>query len=181
MNNQTKKFPLKEFNPERCQRERHEYSGEVLITDLPRVLEVAASGKGELFVDMKFALEKGGVVIILLEIKGSVELICQRTLEPFMQEVVNEVELAAVQSEKQMEFLSSHYEPILMNEGWLDSKEIIEEEVLLALPVVAKSILSDCDLNHDQAYCSASKSQGDIAPVKENPFAVLAGLREKKN
>ena len=177
-----KKFPVRLFNPERSARERHEYIGEVPIADLPRVMEVAASDKGHVNAQMNFSFEKGKVVIISLKINAEIELICQRTLNPFMHTIDSQIELAVVETERQMEYLSDHYEPVIVQDGLLDPKEIIEEEILLAIPVIPKSGLNDCDLSDNSAYCSASKMQEDEKICqKPNPFAILSTLKHKKD
>jgi uncharacterized protein len=177
-----KKFPIRPFNPERSARERHEDIGKVPISDLSRVMEVVASDKGYVNAEMNFSIEKGKIVIIALKIDAEIELTCQRTLNPFTYAINSQIELAVVESEKQMEYLSDHYEPVIIENGLLDPKEIIEEEILLAIPVISKSRLNDCDLSGNSAYFSASKIEEDEKICqKPNPFAILSTLKHKKN
>jgi len=177
-----KKFPVRLFNPEKSARERHEYIGEVPISDFSRLMEVVVSDKGHVNARMRFSFKKGKIVIISLKINAEIELICQRTLNPFMYAIDSQIELAVVESETQMEYLSDHYEPVIIQDGLLDPKEIIEEEILLAIPVIPKSRLNDCDLSGNSAYCTASKMEEDEKICqKPNPFAILSTLKHKKN
>ena len=177
-----KKFPVKLFNPERSAREMHEYIGEVPISDFSRLMKVVASDKGHVNARMQFSFEKGKIAIISLKINAEIELICQRTLNPFMYAIDSQIELAAVGSEKQMEYLSDHYEPVIIQDGLLDPKDIIEEEILLAIPVIPKSRLNDCDSSGNSAYCSASKiGEEEKICQKPNPFAILSTLKHKKD
>jgi uncharacterized protein len=91
--------------------------------------------------------------------------------------------LAIVESEKQMEYVPDDYEAVIMEEGLIKLYDVIEEEILLSIPIIPKGPLKDCQFSKNGAYYSASKNPeeqlNDIE--RPNPFAALKGLKDKKD
>jgi uncharacterized protein len=98
-------------------------------------------------------------------------------MEPTPYDVDIELALAFVYDEDHAKNIPDEYDPVVMTEGEIVLAKMIEEELLLALPVVAY---------HDQSGCNpiALKyaSSTDDAPDDEenpNPFSILAQLKAK--
>jgi len=73
-----------------------------------------------------------------------------------------------------MDTLSDRYEPLLVTAEPANIADIVSDEVLLALPIVPLHRVSD-GCNADlKAYKPPEDEQ------RENPFAVLAGLKQKQ-
>lgn len=72
-----------------------------------------------------------------LEIEASLPLVCQRSLEPFELPVRVIQRLGLIRREEQEASLPDGYEPRLVDEtGLLAVQDLIEDELILALPVV---------------------------------------------
>lgn len=111
-----------------------------------------------------------------LTVEVSMPLICQRCLGRVDVAVQVEQEFRFVVNEEQAEQLDDESEEdLLVLSREFDLAGLIEDEVLLALPLVprhevcpSKPVLSAADADFESPQPSA------------NPFAVLAGLKDKK-
>ena len=81
--------------------------------------------------------------------------------------------LGLVHSQEAAGQLPGRYEPLLVTAEPALIADIVSDEVLLALPIVA--------LHHDRADCRAlsKEYQSPDGAQRENPFAVLAELKQK--
>ncbi|PLL93666.1 23S rRNA accumulation protein YceD, partial [Klebsiella michiganensis] len=106
----------------------------------------------------------------------SVTLECQRCGKPFPHHVHTTYCFSPVRNDEQAEALPEAYEPIEVNEfGEIDLLALVEDEIILALPVVPV---------HDSEHCEVSDADmvfGELPEEaqKPNPFAVLASLKHK--
>ncbi|EST85057.1 hypothetical protein ECC1470_09924, partial [Escherichia coli ECC-1470] len=75
--------------------------------------------------------------------KVTVTLECQRCGKPFTHQVYTTYCFSPVRSDEQAEALPEAYEPIEVNEfGEIDLLAMVEDEIILALPVVRCMILN---------------------------------------
>jgi uncharacterized protein len=85
------------------------------------------------------------------------------------------VRLAIVANEKQAELVSGDREPMLVTDGQLFLMDLIEDELILALPIIPR---------HPEGECPRDESQGGEEGgqrAAENPFAVLRSLKKDRN
>lgn len=119
-----------------------------------------------------------------LEVSASVQMICQRCLQPVEQAVHSRVLLQLVPTEAELEEANEadaesdpatedtlDVEPVLCR-GRLDLFAEIEDELILALPYIAL---------HEVCPVPLPKSAGDAIAEPPHPFAELARLREQPN
>ena len=141
--------------------------------DLPRLSE-AAINVDRVWVDINFGRDDQGRPELSGSIEAKLTLECQRCLEAMSYEITRSVALAIVWDEAQAKALPKHIDPWVAGEDEADLAAILEEEILLALPVVARhdydcldpSLLSSGDLDQEE-------------DTKPNPFGVLAELKDK--
>ncbi|GAB3183989.1 YceD family protein [Hydrogenophaga aquatica] len=109
-----------------------------------------------------------------LEVQAQVPQVCQRCLGPFAQPVAvdrwfrfvaDEATAAAEDDESE--------EDVLVMEPRFDLHALIEDELLLALPLIPMH-----DVCPEPVRMSAGELPEDSAPEKPNPFAALASLRK---
>jgi len=93
---------------------------------------------------------------------------CQRCLQPFSQDLAVDRALRFVDSEAQAEALDADSEEdVLVLEPALDLRTLVEDELLLAWPIVPR-----------HAHCSAPGHRaGDEGTPGANPFAALTSLK----
>lgn len=141
--------------------------------DLPRLSE-AVIGIERVVVNIDFGRDDYGKPELAGSIEAALVLECQRCLEPMTFSVERDISLAIVWDEDQAKALPKHRDPWIAGEDEADLAAILEEEILLALPVVARHA-EDC---LDASLLSA----GDIEEPEDtepNPFSVLATLKDK--
>ncbi|MEO7072797.1 MAG: YceD family protein [Rhodanobacter sp.] len=105
--------------------------------------------------------------------EAALNLTCQRTLEPFVLPISVDTRLGLIRDEEQEASLPPDCEPLLVSaDGQLSLADVIEDELLLALPLVP--------INPDSALpdALAQVDAGVEAEHQDNPFAVLRGLKK---
>jgi uncharacterized protein len=93
--------------------------------------------------------------------------------------VATQTQLGIVSTREAAQRLPERYEPLLLptddDEG-ISIASIVEDELILALPLVAKHNIEDCPQGN--AFLGTKDGQQDAATMqRENPFAVLSQLK----
>lgn len=173
MSRQRKRLPH-QIDPFRLCEARASLSGPVPLKQMQRLKPLLASDSGEINVVLDFDIDELGVPFVKGELKAELPLICQRCLEPLPFVVNQKSSLAWVRSDQEAERLPLRFEPYLVEANPLILNDVIEDELLLALPQIPM---------HRESECPASKwlkRQDAIATdeTEENPFSVLANLKQ---
>jgi len=106
-----------------------------------------------------------------LSISGSLSLKCQRCLEPLTWPVQIETRLTLLDSDAQTELLECPLDSVLIGVDGLDFVNVIEDEILAALPMVP--------IHSDESQCQPSGGDDGLiidAELMQRPFADLASL-----
>jgi uncharacterized protein len=154
-------------------------NGEIPIVDLKRI--IADLGKvelGNLHVKLEFTILQRGVCLCCGHIEGKLPLECQRTLEIFDYEINHSFKVAISDNIVKLEALDDQYETFLFDGLAIAPIDLVEEELLLLLPIVPKKPLKDCKVDKTSAYYDAFSNEHVVEPKKENPFAVLSKLKK---
>ena len=115
-------------------------------------------------------------------------LTCQRCLQPMKEPLVLDRRLRFVHGESQAEAMDAESEDDVLALGrWLDLRELVEDELLLALPLVPRHAVCPQPLPVDVRLEPASGPGFDDGPgadpapdpadEKPNPFAALLALK----
>jgi len=104
-----------------------------------------------------------------------VPMTCQRTLKRYWQPIDSHSSVAVVAAEDQVSALPENLEPKLVPEGRVKLVELVEDELLLALPLVPRDPASAPVENVGDSFDSVEPDES------ESPFAELARLRKAKN
>ena len=152
-----------------------EINVETRVSELPRLAEFRDSQDHPVKVALKFDRHDDGERTISGDIETSLVMPCQRCLEPVDMAVHARVALTLVWTEEQAKALTELQDPCLLYDEKLPFAELLEEEILLALPAVAVHEQCPTPLAADAADDDqAQESQRD------NPFAVLAELKGRR-
>lgn len=151
-----------------------EIQGNWPIKQLKRLNEFLLSDEGDIKVELKFDFA-GHIPCIKGHITAELQLKCQRCMQSMTHTVDNDFKLGLVLNEEQMNKLPDDFEPYLVVEDNNHLPDMIEDELLLSLPLVPM---------HEHECSEYVKTQGaqqdeDVSPVKEekeNPFSVLKDL-----
>ncbi len=139
---------------------------------LNRVVELLSDSSGEISYRLDFGHDTQGRVQVSGMLAGKASLICQRCLRPMSWRFELPVELQLVQSEA--EEAAARSDCLLVQDDALNPRDLIEDELLLALPSAPKHTdPAECG----QAHIAATPPQ-ETEPVKR-PFAALAQLKTR--
>lgn len=157
----------------RAARQTYGLQGRLPVKSLPRLAAVLASDAGEVQVVLEAGMDTGRRVTVTGSIDAVLELQCQRCLEPVQLTVHAEPYLAWVKTDEQLAALPEDYEPLLSADGQVALKELVTDELLLALPLVPR--------HEGDAACGgfteAAERPADPEEARKNPFAELAKLK----
>ena len=108
---------------------------DVPLAELPRLRSQLASVEGEVRGRVHFG-RAAGIAIAELTMSGTARLACQRCLGPLEIPVETTARVGLIGAEADMSRVPDDLEPMLAREGRISVGEIVEEELLLTLPIV---------------------------------------------
>ena len=116
-------------------------------------------------------------MVIRSEIDVEVKMVCQRCLELVTLPIHSECEYAVVKEGASSESMPKGYDVLEVGEDPLDLLALVEDELLLALPIVPAH---DPDACQPPAGLDEPESSEDEV-TRSNPFSVLAQLKRDPN
>jgi len=146
--------------------------GTLSISDLERLDDTVANHEGELRYRVTATLDKRRRKVVSCTIEGFVFLTCQSSLEAFRHAISLEDRLVLVDDENQLPPIEEEddTEDYLVADEPLDIRDLVEDAVLLSLPMVPRK----------PGLEEAGMAAGKPAAQKESPFAALASLKKTK-
>ena len=143
------------------------------LGDLPR-LAPSLVGPGDVEYRLAFHLDSEHRAVVSGQVTAQLLLQCQRCLEPVAIAVDSGFELAFVHGLDEAARLQDHYEPAVAEDGWVRPVDLVEDELLLALPAVPVHTGRTCSAR--PVATPGAEAEGASATT---PFAVLAALRDR--
>ena len=144
-------------------------SGQLTASSLPRLQGVVAEARSDderLNVALQFGRDENGRPVVEVSVHGAVMLTCQRTLQPFLYTLESTSTVALVASEAEAASLPESLEPVLCEQGEVQVMALVEEEVLLALPLRPVSPESEAIQAVDDPAVTADDRQRPFAEVE---------------
>lgn len=142
------------------------YEGQLPIKLMPRLAQAIAQGSEPVEVELQ-AGRDAGYPGVQGHIHGSLRLVCQRCEGTFQWSLETEFKLRLVTSELEERETLHDCDPYLVQDDTLPLRELVEEEILLALPMLAR-----CESCENSVKAAPAPARQE-APVRENPFAAL--------
>lgn len=157
--------------------------GKYSIAELDRLHDLLLERSGEVTVSLEFGIDAEGIRYMKGRLQATLVLECQRCLEAAQTPIDADFALGLVRNVDAAEALPSHYEPLLVESDALFLRDIVEDELLLALPLVAKHEKSQCvEVNKSAVDVADKRNDNDRGKSeKVNPFAALAALKSNGN
>ncbi|KAA3627226.1 MAG: hypothetical protein DWQ09_12915 [Proteobacteria bacterium] len=152
-------------------------AGELGLERMIRLAAVIVEGAGEAEIELFFAVEALGRVRITGGVSARVFMTCQRCLEPIELALEKPVNLLTVSDDRSASALHDDAEPLIYDEGSLSLVEVVEDELLLALPQEAKHTAGSCAKQH--VWRSGEPTLQGGVEQEPNPFAVLEQLKRR--
>jgi uncharacterized protein len=148
--------------------------GEFSAKDLPRLSASVEAVNSALSATLQFFNDESRQPLAKGEAAMSVDVICQRCLDPVSIEIKAAIALQVVWSEDHIANVSPDYEPWIVVDKIADLAVAIEDELLLALPIVSY---------HDPDKCTGSAfdskaSTNEEEAVSDSPFSILKQLKQ---
>jgi uncharacterized protein len=163
------------LDPKKFAERQGNLTGQLLIKDLARLKQALTLDQGYVDFTLIGALDVENRPYLQGELHAVVWLTCQRCLEPYREKIDADFMLRPVTNDKEAAMLRAPYEPLLIENTVVELASIIEDEVLLNLPIVAKHGIEECGVAP-----TVSSSGIETVSKKTNPFTVLAGLKTDK-
>jgi uncharacterized protein len=154
------------------------------------------SGRAE--ADMQFGRDRNGQAFVTGSIKAALRLQCQRCLGAMDFPVDVEFNLGVVRSLNEASRLVEDYEALILDQPMLALSDVIEDELILALPAVPMHAEQECPKGGAFTKGEGGKARSgegkksrkimyndrevsDSEDKKVNPFAVLKQLKGKSD
>ena len=154
-------------DPWRMVQARRSFQGRLPLSALRRLATSLATTEGEVDYELDFGKDEFGVSGVRVRAIAALPLTCQRTLETFEFPVSIDARLGFIANEDDEAALPAGYEPLLLDEGGLRPADVIEDELILAVPIVPVRPGTQ-EMQHEW-----KGSDPVEAEPKPNPFAAL--------
>ncbi len=141
------------------------------IADFERLDGLLYNNQGQIEILLKGRFDDRQRCLVDAKIKAKVQLECQTSFEPIDYEIDTEITYCSVINEEQIEHLEDEYEALLLDDGQVDIKQVIEDELILSLPIVANKASGDSTVKLSFGELPEEK------PQDKNPFAALKDLK----
>ncbi|MDH3537471.1 MAG: YceD family protein [Gammaproteobacteria bacterium] len=149
------------------------FEGDIALSELARLGELLQPGESEqderkIAVKFEFVRNEYDVPMITGQLQTSLELECQRCLKPLDMPLQLDFQLMIDADDDLLR--DSSVDTIYSDDGFIDIFEVVEDELILATPLVAL---------HEDTSCNEHWQASTLEPeaAKENPFAVLQQLK----
>lgn len=151
-------------------RDSRTIGGTLAVAELERLHDVLADVSGEISWHLEGFKGAHGEPLLRLTLGGTLPLACQRCLGavPFDLDIDNLLEIVPAGAELSQDELEDDSRDFLPVERELDVAALVEDEILLALPVAPR---------HEKCSLPGAADAGE----RINPFAALSSLKGKPN
>ncbi len=139
---------------------------------MERAQSMLADNQGSVSIDIQFSMDEAEIPLLQGTLQATVNLPCQRCMERVEVTLESRFDMALIQHEQEEETLPEQYEPLLIDDHDFSLHEFIEDELILAIPVV---------VSHEPDQCNATQFLQDSTELPEeqrqNPFQILEQLK----
>ena len=154
-------------------------TGTLPLKSMPRLAQTCLDGSGDVFVDLSFERGEGEKVLLMRgTLRTSLRVTCQRCLEDMDLDVEASPWLMLMRPGSRRDRLDDEPD-ILVADKPVSLSALVEDELLLALPMVPTHELSECPAKvYVRKEIGGGRQEAD--GEKKNPFAVLDRLKKTK-
>ncbi len=147
--------------------------GWVALRRMERLARSLCDVQGRVDVELHFNRDAQGIPFVQGRVRARLTMICQRCLEPMEVRIERDLLLALVRSEAEAGRLPPKYEPLPITSASMAVAEIVEDELLLALPIVPLHAAGElCRVRTPYRV-----GDDDGGAQARHPFAVLGRLK----
>ena len=165
-----------QVDPLRLARQGAIVEGILPLAHRNRLAEYLSDTPGDAAVVVEFGLGEGVVGFLRGRARAQLTVICQRCLEPMTVTIEAPFAFGLVVSEAAADRLGDDYEPLILGDEPLQLGDLIEDELILALPIVALHDMQDCPAAR---RIETKDPAVDERRADASPFAVLKELKRQ--
>ncbi len=163
--------PIWSINPYKLAENSASTERRLSISQLPRLLESLYNDEGEILAKVSGWMDEDRRKLLKCSLTGTVMMECQTRFTALPVQIEREIDFYPVTSEERIASAPEEYEAFLFDTEELDLVNLIEDELILSLPIVVNSPASP---EHQRFGPEIDEQAGK----KPNPFAVLASLKQ---
>lgn len=163
--------------PRRLALEGKTLEGSLALEGMSRLVALLHDSAGSARFALRFGFDDEGQARVLGRIEAQPVMLCQRCLEPLRVDVICDVSLALVPEGADTTKLDPRYEPLMVGEAPQRLSDLIEDEIILALPNFARHRRGECQM---PPGADAGGDGTEQESTRENPFSVLESLKSRK-
>ena len=166
------KLPIT-INPFRSAQRRLVCEGVFKLSEMTRLLAACEARSEQVQVKVKFDVDERGLTVMTGTGSALVAFTCQRCTENFEQLLEVDFTFSPAKNAEAAEEIPSYYDVIELDEnGEVNLRELMEEELILMIPLIPRHELEDCKAPADSVW-------GELPEEleKPNPFDVLKQLK----
>jgi len=156
---------------------RAEVDFSIPLKHFPRVLPLLAAPEGEAVGRVDFSRE-GRIAVAEVAVAADVMLTCQRCLSPLVRRLEGKGRAALVATPAEAERVPDTLETVLAPEYRISIRDLVEEELLLALPLVPRHEDNDCV--GDGADTAGPGFAAEPSAETQRPFGQLSELLKRQ-
>ena len=158
-----------------------QWSGVLNLRTMERVVpSLTEADQRPLAVSLEFAVEQGKPCI-KGRIQGQAEMICQRCMQPVVVGFDQSFCLGLVETELQEQALPSDWESYYIHDSEIRPADVVEDEVLLALPLAPMhKTVAECSGDFLAPEPDQSAQEENSNEQRPNPFSVLGQLKQSR-
>lgn len=162
-------------NPRRLADQEMSLKGVISAEAFKRTADVASITDSGVEASLRFFVDEENIRVIAGDVTADITLDCQRCLTPVTITVTSHFEVAIVASDESAKNVPRHYEPVIVEEDTMELAPLIEEELLLAVPMYAYHESCDVQMTYGEDEIAA-----EVEETTPNPFQVLESLKVGK-
>ena len=160
------------INPLRLAKNKEQIKGSLNLDALVRLNGILLDNHNQVQYSLCFGFDTSGICLITSNIDTEILLNCQRCLEPVNVQIRKHSILALYRNLKEFSKIENNYEPMQLDEELISLESLIEEEILLAMPLSP---------THSNKNCIKGEAAKKInVKNRENPFSLLKKLKDGK-
>ena len=176
-NSTIQRLPV-EVDPFKLVEQGRLFEGRIPQQDFPRLQELLFSNEKEndnlIEVNLEFTRTDTRLPVIKGHIKAELQMICNRCLDATDLSIDTSLEVVLVSSDEQAERLQEVFDIWLVEDKNIFLRDFIEDEILLAMPIVITH--EDCEPARELIEALPSEENTEEEQT-ENPFAALKDLK----
>ncbi len=126
-------------NPWTAAEGQRQFAGSMPLCQMSRLLPLLDSEQGSVRFEIKFQLDLERRPGIEIRVSAELPLLCQHSLQQYLEPIRRLSVVSVVTTLAEQDLLPANAEPVLVEDGRIAMKQLVEDELLLAVPLVPRN------------------------------------------